>query len=209
MFRENGKLNFIHSTEVDAGGFQGLLTTVSTLRHTAVHRLATTARDVGRLLESAVKLALVLGDNVRATQLENLRSDVYGQIEAMELNKNVLEDTTACRFREIEEKRKELDRMETELIQKMLKEDMDNKLLIGQQLENSVHAIFDRTKDGPDQGGKEDDEDGGDGGIGCGTDGEGEKEDEEGPRSTGSRVPMRAVTNPLSDFYSRTGLLQP
>ncbi|KAL2016470.1 hypothetical protein VTK56DRAFT_3491 [Thermocarpiscus australiensis] len=175
MFCENRKLNFIHSTEVDAGGFRGLLTTVSTLRHTAIHRLATTARDVRRLLESAVKLTLVLGDNIRTTQLENLHSDVNGQIEAMELNKNVLEDTTACCFRKIEEKREELDRMETELIRKMLKEDMDNKLLIGQQLENSVYAIFDWMKDGPDQGGKEDDEDGGDGGIGCGTDSEGER----------------------------------
>lgn len=171
IFRENEKLNIIQSTEVDAGGFRGLLRTVSTLRHTAVHRLATTARDTRRLPESAVKLALVLGDSVRATQLENLRSDVNGQIEAMELNKNVLEDTTARRFREIEEKRKELDRMEIELIRKMLKEDTDNKVLIGQQLENSVHAIFDRKKDGQDQGGKEDDEDGGDGGIVFCTDG--------------------------------------
>ncbi|KAK4120741.1 hypothetical protein N657DRAFT_636162 [Parathielavia appendiculata] len=158
IFRKNKKMN-IQKTELDAGGFLGLPTMVSSLRHTAVHRLATTARDVGRLLESGVKLALVLGDN------------------AMELNKNVLEDTTAFRLREIQEKREELDRMEAEQIRKMLNDDVNNKLLIGQQLENSVRAIFDRKKDGPDQGKKEDDEDsGGGGGIGCDTDGDREKE---------------------------------
>ncbi|KAK4118304.1 hypothetical protein N657DRAFT_685330 [Parathielavia appendiculata] len=59
----------------------------------------------------------------------------------------------------------------------MLNDDVNNKLLIGQQLENSVRAIFDRKEDGPDQGEKEDDEDGGGGGgIDCDTDGDREKE---------------------------------
>ena len=59
----------------------------------------------------------------------------------MELNKNVLEDTVSCRLREIQEKREELDRMEAEVIRKMLRDDMDNKLLIGQQLDNSVQLL--------------------------------------------------------------------
>lgn len=115
------------------------LTAVTRLRHTAVHRLPTTARGISQLLDAAVKLAQALQDNLRAAQLDELRSEVNTQIEALELKKNVLEDTVST---ELRRKREELERMETELIQKMLKDDMCNKTLIGCLLEDSVRRIF-------------------------------------------------------------------
>lgn len=72
---------------------RSLLVVISNLRHTAVHRLPTTAKGVSRLLESAVKFTQILQDNFRAAQLEELLSDVNSKLTAMELNKNVLEDT--------------------------------------------------------------------------------------------------------------------
>lgn len=124
-----------------------LLTTISNLRHTAVHRVRTTAKGVSMLLGSAIKLAQILQDSLRSSQLEELRTDVDHQIRAMELNKNVLEDIASHEIREIQHERERLDNMEAELIHGMLKDDMNNKALVGQVLESSVHRIFSKRKD--------------------------------------------------------------
>lgn len=124
-----------------------ILTAILNLRHTAVHRVRTTAKGVSILLGSAIKLAQILQDSLRAAQLEELRTEVDSQIRAMELNKNVLEDMASRKIREIQCERERLDRMEAELIHEMLKDDMNNKVLVGKVLENSVHGIFSKRKD--------------------------------------------------------------
>jgi hypothetical protein len=119
-----------------------LLTAVSRLRHTAVHRVPTTARGISQLLDAAVKLAQTLQDDLRAAQLDEIRRDIDLQTKAMELNKNVLEDATSAGLQEIQRQRQELDRMEADLIQKMLIDDENNKALVGHLLEGSVRRIF-------------------------------------------------------------------
>lgn len=143
----------LHTVPTDFGTkeMKELLTTVSNLRHTAVHRLPTTARGVSQLLESAMKLAQILQDDLRAAQLEELWCDVNSQIKAMELNKNVLEDTVSGKLQDIQRKRGELDRMEVELIQGMLKDDMDNNALIGQLLGDSIRRIFGKREEEADK----------------------------------------------------------
>jgi hypothetical protein len=79
---------------------------------------------------------------LRAAQLEELQSDVDSKIKAMELNKNVLEDTASSKLQDIQRQREELDRMEAKLIEETLQQDLDNKALIGQLLEDSVRGIF-------------------------------------------------------------------
>lgn len=159
MFRvRDGRLcHPMFPAELGTPEAQGLLMAVSKLRHTAVHRLPTTARGISQLLESALKLARVLGDDWRATQLEELWSDVNSKIKAMELNKNVLEDMASNELRRIHQKRAELDMMEAEVIQKMLTDDMDNKALIGRLLEESVHDIFSKKEDMKENNGKKED----------------------------------------------------
>jgi uncharacterized protein (DUF342 family) len=84
----------------------------------AVHRLPTMAGGISRLLKAAVELTQILQDDWRAAQLEELRSEV---INAMEMNENLLEDTVSRNIRQIQQKREELDRIEAELIQGMIK----------------------------------------------------------------------------------------
>ncbi|KAH8656439.1 hypothetical protein BGZ61DRAFT_434384 [Ilyonectria robusta] len=133
-----------------------LLKEVSNLRHTAVHRLPTTARGVSQLLKSATVFAQYLQDGLRAAQLEELQSDVDSKIKAMELNKNVLEDTASSKLQDIQRQREELDRMEAKLIEEILQEDLDNKALIGQLLEDSVRGIFRLQRDATNKDCRED-----------------------------------------------------
>jgi len=143
--------------ELSEEGGTELLQKVANVRHTAVHRLPTTAKDVCRLLESAVTFAQVLRDDRRAEQLDGLRAELSSKIKAMELNKKVLGDKLASELQAIQKRREELDKREAELIQKTLNDDMDNKILIGQLLEGSVHQIF-KNHSGDGQGESGDDE---------------------------------------------------
>lgn len=128
---------------------QSALVSTHQLRHTAVHRLRTTARGISRLLESAVGLAEALNDVPRAAQLEELKSELDGKIKAMEMSKNVLEDRAAAGLEEIRRQREELDRQEKQIVLDMLTEDREYKDLVGKLLVASVKDIFeDRTDDG-------------------------------------------------------------
>lgn len=128
---------------VKAGGvpLKKLVLTTHQLRHTAVHRLPTTARAMSQMLQVALDLVEALQDRARAAQLDSLKCELDGKIKAMELNKNVLENGTVEKLEEIRRQREELDRREAELLVDMVEEDRRNKALVGTLLEQSVDSI--------------------------------------------------------------------
>ncbi|GKT44873.1 uncharacterized protein ColSpa_05054 [Colletotrichum spaethianum] len=116
------------------------------LRHTAVHRLPTPARGISQMLKAALKLAETLQDHTCAVQLDELASQVDKKIKTMEMTKNILEDRAITQLEAIRRQREELDKQEKGLIEEMMKEDCDHKMLIGRLLEASVEEIFDKEK---------------------------------------------------------------
>jgi hypothetical protein len=124
-----------------------VFSSTNVVRHTAVHRLSTSARGIHKMIHSASRLAQTLGDHLRAAELENLHLEVGSRIRDMELTKNFLENRLDEQLRAIYEQRAELDRKEKEAIAVMLSEDQENKLLIGSFLEDTV-STFRRAKTG-------------------------------------------------------------
>jgi hypothetical protein len=94
------------------------------------------------MVHSALRLASTLGDIPKATRLESLEGEIEGRIKGMQLNKNFLENRLDEQYRAIWEQRAELDRMEEDAIATMLKEDRENRTLIGSLIESSVKTIF-------------------------------------------------------------------
>ena len=131
-----------HALATNGSPLNEVLFSTHKLRHTAVHRLPTTARGINQLIEFAVKFTETLQDSVRATQLEELQREIESKIKAMELSKNVLEDSMTCELEEIRRQRQELDEKEKHLVANMLKEDQENRSLIGSLLEESIKRIF-------------------------------------------------------------------
>ncbi|KAI0129459.1 hypothetical protein BJ170DRAFT_680959 [Xylariales sp. AK1849] len=131
--------------ELGKGTLNQTLFATSKLRHSAVHRLATTTRGIRDLLRAGLSLASALRDHERAAQFEELCDELDDKIGAMELNKNDLENNAGAGLKEIQRQREELDRQERELIANMLKHDADNKVFIGTLLEDSVGRIFHET----------------------------------------------------------------
>lgn len=133
-----------HATAPPAGSsVEAALLAVHPLRHTAVHRVSTTARGISNMLHSALRVAETLRDVPRAVLLEELASEVDNKIKAMDLSKNVLENLTTAQMEQIRLQREELDRKEKRLLEAMVQQDREQKALIGRLLESSVREIFD------------------------------------------------------------------
>ena len=131
-----------HAFNVNGPSLNEVMFATSRIRHTAVHRLPTTARGVDGLIQSAMKMTEALQDPFRTAQLEELHGELESKIKSMELNKNVLEDGLTRQLQEINRQRAELDRKEHELAACMVRDDQENKSLIGVLLEDSVKKIF-------------------------------------------------------------------
>ena len=60
--------------------------------YTVFHQQPITATSISLLILAAKRLAEALQDPVRTSQLKDLHIDIQNKIQAMELNKNALED---------------------------------------------------------------------------------------------------------------------
>ena len=140
------------------GLVQEIFHATNELRHSAVHRLPTSARGIHKLIQSALRLAKLLCDFSRAAVLEDLDVEIERRIRDMELNKNFLEDRLDKQLQDIQEQRAELDRKEQEAIATMLREDQENKALIGSFLDTSIKNTFHMDKKGSEDSRPEDKE---------------------------------------------------
>ncbi|OJJ70457.1 hypothetical protein ASPBRDRAFT_56251 [Aspergillus brasiliensis CBS 101740] len=129
----------LHPTDLKP---ESILLKVVKIRHTAVHRLPTTARGVCELVGIAKKLTETLGDSLRTSQLENLHHDLQDKVQILEFNKNVLEENLSRQLKDIEEERELLKRREERLRAKTVEDDRENKLMMGLLLEESMEQIF-------------------------------------------------------------------
>ncbi|KAI8633610.1 hypothetical protein F5Y19DRAFT_246414 [Xylariaceae sp. FL1651] len=114
----------------------------SKIRHSAVHRLRTTARGLRDLCHTGVELASALRDDTRAAMIAEISNALEEQLRAMSLNKNVLENTAAAEVAEIHRLREELDRREKQVIHDMLQKDAANRTMVGSLLEDTVNHIL-------------------------------------------------------------------
>ena len=121
-----------------------ILLSVNKLRHSAVHRLRTSAKGVMEMIQSAVNFARLLRDTFRESQLDELYREFEAKIKALELNKNFLENILDQELREIAEQRAQLDQREKDAISTMVREDEEYKILIGSRLEQCIHSVFNK-----------------------------------------------------------------
>ncbi|KAI1485701.1 hypothetical protein F5X96DRAFT_658380 [Biscogniauxia mediterranea] len=125
-----------------------VLSATHTLRHSAVHRLPTTARGITDMVKSGVAMASVLGDVKRAAQLEVMCDEVASKAKTFEVYKNALENVTKRKLDCIQRQREELDQQEKDVVQGMLKDDAEYKVLMGDLLEEAIAGILRENREG-------------------------------------------------------------
>ncbi|KAJ5917577.1 hypothetical protein N7466_011131 [Penicillium verhagenii] len=114
---------------------------VRELRHSAVHRLRKTANGVERLAENAQLFLETLDDVFRSEKVSVLRRELKCAIEEIKCKKDLLERRLSTQFKEIQEKRAELDMCEKDAIESMSRDDQQNQKDIGEQLEGVVRNL--------------------------------------------------------------------
>ncbi|KAH6974015.1 hypothetical protein EDB80DRAFT_877373 [Ilyonectria destructans] len=118
-----------------------LFRSVADVRHTAVHRIRVSARGVEQFLLDAEGLATLLEDKVCLKSLTKLRRDTQLGIEELERNKHVLSSNLGETLKRTAAKRAELDRIEEEAIDEMVKEDGEYQVFAGSNLEQAIMPL--------------------------------------------------------------------
>ena len=130
--------------------FSGIMESICTLRHTAVHRIPVSAAVVGQLLRSAADLAQALQDEARADLLQLMYQNVHSNFEETRTMSQALRDNFDRELNEIRRAREELNRREKEIIYTALNEHTERKRELGQRLEHIVgQTIAEWDKRGP------------------------------------------------------------
>lgn len=96
---------------------------------------------------SAIQLATTLGDSTRAATLELVERELDSHIKDMQLNKNFLENRLDQQLKAISEQHAELDRKEVEVVAVMVREDLENKKLVGSIMKTAVEEAFKMEKE--------------------------------------------------------------
>ena len=107
----------------------------SPIRHTAVHRLPTSAAGIMNMLTAAITFAETLNDPKRAKIIAEIKSQLEASIEEIAQHQVLLERKLTDRLEDIARRRAELDELERLSIEEMLGTDKMQRTRVGSALE--------------------------------------------------------------------------
>lgn len=108
----------------------------SILRHSAVHRLPTSAAGILNMLSAAITFAEALNDSKRAEMVAEIKTQLEASIEEIVQHQNLLERKLTDQFEDIARRRAELDELERSSIEDMLATDKKQRIEIGSAIES-------------------------------------------------------------------------
>ncbi|KAK3172110.1 hypothetical protein OEA41_004195 [Lepraria neglecta] len=108
----------------------------STLRHSAVHRLPTSAAGILNMLSAAITFAEALNDSKRAEKIAEIKTQLEASIEEIVQHQNLLERKLTDQFEDIARRRAELDELERSSIEEMLAVDKKQRTEVGSAFES-------------------------------------------------------------------------
>ena len=103
----------------------------STLRHSAVHRLSTSAAGIVNMLSAAITFAEALNDSKRAEKIAEMKMQLEASIEEIVQHQNLLERKLTDQLEDIARRRAELDKLEKSSIEEMLAADRKQRAEVG------------------------------------------------------------------------------
>lgn len=115
-----------------------VLFATNSLRHSAVHRLRTSAAGMMQMLKAAVTFTEALNDSKRAEKIIKIKNQLEASIEEIVQHQNLLERKLTDQFQDIARRRAELDDLERSCVQEMLAADEQQRSEVGSALENSL-----------------------------------------------------------------------
>ncbi len=108
----------------------------STLRHSAVHRLPTSAAGILNMLSAAITFAEALNDSKRAEKVAEIKAPLEACIEEIVQHQNLLQRKLMDQLEDIARRRAELDELERSSIEEMLATDKKQRTEVGSAFES-------------------------------------------------------------------------
>jgi hypothetical protein len=130
------------ATRAVAGkGLMEALFATSNLRHSAVHRLRTSAAGILKMVDAAVIFAQALKDATRATAIENIKDQLSVVIEDIEQHQTLLERKLSDQLEDLARRRAEIDELERQAVEDMLSNDMSHRYTAGSAVEDFLIVL--------------------------------------------------------------------
>ena len=108
----------------------------SIIRHSAVHRLRTSAAGTLNMLGAAITFAEALNDSKRAERVTKIKRQLEASVEEIVQHQNLLERKLTHQLEDIARRRAELDELEKSSIEKMLATDQEQRTEVGSAFES-------------------------------------------------------------------------
>ena len=106
------------------------------LRHSAVHRLPTSAAGILNMFNAAINFAEALKDTERAKKVADIKKELESCVKEIEMHQNLLECKLTDQFENIARRRAELDELERSTIEEVLGSDKKQRDEVGSALES-------------------------------------------------------------------------
>ena len=113
-----------------------ILLGTSIIRHSAVHRLRTSAAGTLNMLAAAITFAEALNDSKRAERVMEIKRQLEASVEEIVQRQNLLERKLTDQLEDIARRRAELDELEKSYIEEMLATDKEQRTEVGSAFES-------------------------------------------------------------------------
>ena len=108
----------------------------SIIRHSAVHRLRTSAASILKMLGAAITFAEALNDSKRAERIIKIKTQLEAGVEEIVQHQNLLERKLTDQLEDIARRRAELDVLENSFIKEMQETDKEQRTEVGSAFES-------------------------------------------------------------------------
>jgi hypothetical protein len=131
---------YLENLEDSERSLSDLFTSITQLRHAAVHRLRLTANKALQFITDAEQVLKLLQIERPIRIVAMIRQQVQDAIGELERNKDLLESKLADTRKEFAARRAKLQLLERQAVENTIKEDKDFAIFIGTNLEEALNA---------------------------------------------------------------------
>lgn len=121
--------------------WQEVLLETSKIRHSAVHRLPTSAKGIQNMIGDALMLTTMLRAPTQTSLLEHIGQELSSSIKQVEGRLVVLEKSLSEELDELANRRAELDRLQEAAIRRIIEHDRENRRVIGLALDEDLGKL--------------------------------------------------------------------
>lgn len=138
-------------SKIPGRSWQEVLIATSKIRHSAVHRLHSSAKGIQNMLGDAIMLTVMLRDTIRTSLLEHISRELASSIEQVESRLVILEKDLTRELDILAKRRAELGRLQDAAIYRAMDNDRENRRVIGLALGEGLKGLYSVEETLPDK----------------------------------------------------------